>query len=93
MTLPPMPWRVAAVVALAGAGAGAVLGFVLGLSYLPTLPVAVVEGGILVGVPAALLGLLVTAALLLVGRRRTPATPGDPDGGGSWVGVEDPSRS
>ena len=42
----------------AGAAAGAVLGLVRGLSYLPTLPVAIVEGGILFGVPASASGLL-----------------------------------
>ena len=69
-----MPWRVAALVALVGAGCGAVLGFVLGLSYLPTLPVAIVEGAVLVGVPAALLGLLLTGVLLLVDARRDPSS-------------------
>ena len=58
VTPPQMPWRVAAVLALAGLGVGAVFGFVRGLSYLPTLPVAVVEGALLFGVPAALVGLV-----------------------------------
>ena len=70
VTLPQMPWRVAAVLALAGAGFGAVFGFVRGLSYLPTLPVAVVEGGLLFGVPAALIGLLAAWVVSLREARR-----------------------
>lgn len=57
-----MPWRILAVVALLGVVSGAVFGFVRGLSYLPTLPFAIIEGGILFGVPAALLGLLLVGA-------------------------------
>src|SRR3954451_24144789 len=53
-----MPWRILVVVALLGVVGGGVFGFIRGLSYLPTLPVAVVEGGILFGAPAALLGLV-----------------------------------
>ena len=73
MTLPPMPFRVAAVLALVGAGVGAVFGFVRGLHYLPTLPVAVVEGGVLVGVPAALVGLLFAWAVSVRDARRRRA--------------------
>ena len=62
MHLPPMPWRILIVIALAGVLGGAVFGFVRGLSYLPTLPVAIVEGGILFGVPAVLLGLVCVGA-------------------------------
>jgi hypothetical protein len=58
MALPPMPWRMLVVFALFGGIGGAVVGFVRGLDYLPTLPVAIVEGAILLGFPAALLGLL-----------------------------------
>lgn len=46
---------------MAGVAAGVVLGFVRGLHYMPTLPFALVEGGILLGVPAAILGLLLVA--------------------------------
>ena len=58
MTLPAMPWRILVVVAIAGAVGGGFFGVVRGLSYLPTLPFAMVEGAILFGVPAALLGLV-----------------------------------
>jgi hypothetical protein len=60
MKLPPMPWRILVTLAMAGAVGGGVWGFFRGLYNLPTLPFAVIEGGILFGVPAALLGLLVT---------------------------------
>ena len=58
VVLPPMPWRLLAVMAVLGVFGGAIFGFIRGLSYLPTLPFAIVEGGILFGAPAALLGLL-----------------------------------
>jgi hypothetical protein len=58
--LPPMPWRIWFIVACLGVGGGALFGFARGLSYLPTLPFAIVEGGILIGVPANLLGLALT---------------------------------
>lgn len=58
MGLPPMPWRLLIVPAFLGGIGGAVFGFVRGLAYLPTLPVAIVEGALLIGVPAAVLGLL-----------------------------------
>ena len=67
-----MPWRILVVVAIAGVLAGTVFGFVRGLGHLATLPFAIVEGGILFGVPAALLGLLLvgvwTASTGLRGR-------------------------
>ena len=50
-----------------GAGAGAVWGFVRGLAYLPTLPVAIIEGAILLGVPAALSGLVVGGVAAVAG--------------------------
>jgi hypothetical protein len=56
-----MPWRMLVVVAAIGAVGGAVWGFIRGLSYLPTLPVAIVEGAVIFGVPAALLGLVMVA--------------------------------
>lgn len=56
-----MPWRLLAVCAVAGVTAGVVLGFDRGVQYMPTLPFALVEGGILVGVPAAIFGLLLVA--------------------------------
>lgn len=58
MTLPPMPWRILVVAALVGVVGGGIFGLVRGLGYLPTLPFAIVEGGILFGVPAALFGLV-----------------------------------
>ncbi len=60
-----MPWRLLAVLAAAGILGGAVFGFVRGLSYVPTLPFAIVEGAILFGAPAALLGLLLVGAWAL----------------------------
>jgi hypothetical protein len=56
--LPPMPWRLQALCVVVGVVGGAIVGFARGLSYLPTLPFAVVEGAILFGVPASILGLL-----------------------------------
>lgn len=70
--MPPMPWPLFVVVSVLGSAAGAVLGVVRGLDYLPTLPVAVFEGAILIGVPATVLG-LVLAGLWSLGaavRRR-----------------------
>jgi hypothetical protein len=55
-----MPWLLLVVVAVVGGGVGAVWGFVRGLDYLPTLPVAIIEGGFLFGVPAIVLGLVLT---------------------------------
>jgi hypothetical protein len=74
MIVPPMPWRIVVVVGLAGVTVGVLFGLVRGLDYLPTLPFALVEGGVLFGVPAALLGLLL-AGLWSLGsavRRRSP---------------------
>ena len=55
-----MPWRILVSATLIGVVGGGIFGFVRGLHYLPTLPVAVVEGAILFGVPASLVGLLGT---------------------------------
>lgn len=68
VTLPPMPWRLPVVLALVAGFAGAVFGLVRGLSYVPTLPFAIVEGCLLFGVPAALLG-FVLAGCWSVGSR------------------------
>jgi hypothetical protein len=53
-----MPWRLLAIPATLGCVGGGVFGFVRALDYLPTLPFAIIEGGILFGVPLALVGLL-----------------------------------
>jgi len=57
---------------------GGVWGFVRGLDYLPTLPVAVTEGAIIVGVPgciaAAILAGLISA-VHRVYRLKGPRTP------------------
>jgi hypothetical protein len=67
-----MPWRVLRGCTLVGVVVGAIFGFVRGLDYAPTLPFAVVEGAILFGVPACVLGLLVAAGWSVAGgvRRR-----------------------
>jgi hypothetical protein len=57
----PMPWRILVIAVIVGACAGALVGFVRGLDYLPTLPFAVIEGAVLIGVPATLLGFVLTA--------------------------------
>ena len=54
--------------ALAVAG-GALFGFIRGLDYLPTLPFAVIEGAVLVGVPGGVAA-TVLAGLITLGRRR-----------------------
>lgn len=59
---PPMPWLLLVICSVGGAAAGAVFGFVRGLDYPPTLVVALFEGGVLFGVPATVLGLLLVAA-------------------------------
>lgn len=56
-------WLVCGLVGIVG---GAVVGFARGLSYLPTLPFAIIEGAILVGVPATVLGLMLVGCWLLV---------------------------
>lgn len=61
-----MPWRLLAVCGMGGLVGGAVVGFIRGLGYLPTLPFAVVEGAILLGVPASALGLLLVGCWSLV---------------------------
>lgn len=69
-----MPWRLLIGVSAIGVIAGAMLGVVRGLDYLPTLPVAIVEGGVLVGAPAAVFGLvLVGLWSLSTDLRRTHA--------------------
>lgn len=65
VTLPPMPWRILVVCTLLGVASGAIWGFIRGLYNLPTVPFAVIEGGILFGVPAVLVGLLLTGAWAL----------------------------
>jgi uncharacterized membrane protein YsdA (DUF1294 family) len=56
-----IPERLLLVPVLVGVVGGAIFGFVRGLHYTPTLPFAVVEGAILFGVPACILGLLLAA--------------------------------
>jgi hypothetical protein len=73
--LPQMPWRIAAICAVAGGVVGAVVGFVRGLSYLPTLPVAIVEGAVLIGIPASILGLLLTGGASAAAALRHRITP------------------
>jgi hypothetical protein len=53
-----MPLRLVRGFGIAGVVAGAIFGFVRGLGYSPTLVFAIVEGAILFGVPACILGLL-----------------------------------
>jgi hypothetical protein len=48
--------------------AGAVWGFLRGLSYLPTLPVAVIEGALLIGIPGTLAGVVVAGVITLSAR-------------------------
>lgn len=62
-----MPWLLLVVCTGAGVAAGVVFGFVRGLEYPPTLVFALFEGGALFGVPATVLGLLLTA-LWSIGR-------------------------
>jgi hypothetical protein len=57
--LPPGPLSAAVLCASIGVGGGMIFGVVRGLAYLPTLPFAIVEGGLLFGIPAGILGLLV----------------------------------
>jgi hypothetical protein len=70
MRLPPMPWRLLVVCGLVGVVGGAIVGFARGLSYLPTLPFAIVEGAALLGIPASVLGLVMVGSWLLVTRTR-----------------------
>ena len=74
----PMPWRLLMITCLLGGLGGAVLGFVRGLDYLPTLPLAVVEGAVLVGMPSALLGLVLTGLWALGSHHRSKRTPDRP---------------
>jgi hypothetical protein len=48
--------------------AGAIWGFVRGLSYLPTLPVAIIEGAILIGIPGTLVAIVVAGVVTLIDR-------------------------
>ena len=57
-----MPWRILVIATLVGFAGGGVWGFIRGLYNLPTVPFVIIEGGILIGVPAALIGLLLTGA-------------------------------
>lgn len=65
-----MPWRLLVVCGLVGVVGGAMVGFARGLSYVATLPFAIVEGAVLFGVPASVLGLLMVGCWLLVTRTR-----------------------
>jgi hypothetical protein len=58
--------RTALLVTVLAAAGGAVTGFALGVSYLPTLPFAVVEAAVLASFPGALLGLVVGTFVVLV---------------------------
>ena len=65
---PFLPVHLFACFAVTGVLAGVLLGAVLGSRYLPTLPFALVEGGILVGVPAAVVGGLLAGVWSLTRR-------------------------
>jgi ABC-type transport system involved in cytochrome c biogenesis permease subunit len=65
-----MPWRLVVICAVVGACGGGVIGFVRGLDYTPTLFFAIVEGAILFGVPALVLGLLLAACWSLAASLR-----------------------
>jgi len=56
-----VPQRLLVGCAVLGASAGGIFGLIRGLHYLPTLPIAIVEGGVLMGVPSAFLGLVLGA--------------------------------
>lgn len=56
------PWRLFCGWLLLATSAGVVWGFVRGLHYLPTLPFALIEGGIIFAVPASLSGLIVVGS-------------------------------
>lgn len=58
MTRLGMPWRLFCGWVCVATCAGVTWGFVRGLHYLPTLPFALIEGGIIFGAPASVLGLL-----------------------------------
>ncbi len=61
-----MPWRLLAFCGQVGVVVGAIVGLIRGLSYLSTLPFAIIEGAILVGVPASVVGLLMVGCWSLV---------------------------
>ena len=69
-----MPWGIWVFTLLLGMSAGAIFGFVRGLSHLPTLYFAVIEGALLIGAPAALLGLLLVGVWVLGSRLRRHST-------------------
>ena len=73
-----MPLRLVVLIGGLGALAGAIFGFVRGLDYLPTLPVAIVEGAFLFGTPAGLVGCLAGGVWWLLSRlmNRRGARPG-----------------
>ena len=70
VVMPAMPWRIWVFTLLLGMFGGAIFGFVRGLSHVPTLYFAVLEGALLIGAPAALLGLLLVGVWILGGRLR-----------------------
>lgn len=53
-----MPWRLFLACSAVGVVGGAIVGVVRGSNYLPTLPFAVIEGAFLIGIPSAVLGLV-----------------------------------
>lgn len=61
------PWVLFSGWVIAGSVAGVVFGAVRGLDYLPTLPFALLEGGIIFGIPAGVIG-LVLVGLWYAGR-------------------------
>lgn len=74
------PWALYGVWVVAVTVAGVVFGAARGLDYLPTLPFALIEGGIVFGVPGAVIGLLMVGlwfggdALVHMSRRRADPT-------------------
>ncbi|MCW2607564.1 MAG: hypothetical protein JWO60_2257 [Frankiales bacterium] len=67
---PFLPVHLFACVTATGVLAGVVAGAVLGSSHLPTLPVALLEGAVLAGVPAAVLGGVLAGTWALARRVR-----------------------
>lgn len=52
--------------------AGGVWGFVRGLDYLPTLPVAIIEGGFIIGVPGSIVATMVAGIIWAIERVHRP---------------------